>query len=167
MVSERLRALRERINRREQSTRADRRASSRRVERGEPETTGERVQVATRRTKEEAEMTAEEARELASDAKTLVATEMGVSRSESESVISQGAGLLEDAGDRINQLDIDGDGDTDVFTGLDPLGGEDRGGNGNNGGPESIEAVDDGDGMSFDGASAADPVFDPFEEGPQ
>lgn len=159
MVSERLRALRERIQRRETKVRASRRAKSRqkqmeerrkraderarsrRVQRGEPE--GAR---------EEAQVTAKEARNLASDAKTLVSTELGVSRSEAEGVITQSADLVRDAGDRIDELDFDGDGDSDILTALDAEG--------------DIGLVD-GEGDDGIGIDPSEEMFDPFEEGPQ
>lgn len=154
MVAERLKRLRERIQQRETSTRADRRAKSRRIERGEPQGAGETATVRARQARESAEMTAEEARGLASDAKQLISTELGVSESESESIISQGAGLLDDVGENLSQLDFDGDGDTDILSGVDPI--EPDGGGGTEepvGGMSAGETLD-----------PTEPVYDPFED---
>lgn len=148
MVAERLKRLRERIQRRETSTRADRRAKSRRIKRGEPQGAGETATVRARQARESAEMTAEEARGLASDAKQLIATEVGVSESESESIIKQGAGLLDDVGENLSQLDLDGDGDTDILSGLEAM--EADGGS--------------GDGVAGETLDPTEPVYDPFED---
>lgn len=176
MVSKRLRKLREKINRREKSKRADRRAKSRRIEKGDPDSATEAAQVKAKQAKQEAEMTADEARKLSRDAKTLLATELGVSRSESESIISEGASLLSEAGDRVDQLDIDDDGDTDILSSFDPIVGDEGGGS-----SAGISAKSDGNSSdSSAGIGAKDagddsdtgpgdfgglePVFDPFNE---
>jgi len=128
MVSERIKAIRERINQREKNTRANRQAKARRIEKGDPDNRREAAAVKKREVTDEAKMSAEEARKLAADAKQLIATETGVSTSESESVIKQGSGLLSDIGDSIDDLDFDGDGDTDILTAVDPI--ESSGGSG-------------------------------------
>jgi len=121
VVHDRIKKLRERINRREKNTRAKRRAKARRIEKGDPKSKSEKAQVS-----------AKEAKKLAGDAKQLIATETGISTSESEKTIREGAALLRDAGDDLSQLDADGDGDTDILSGVDPIqtnrgsGGADR-----------------------------------------
>lgn len=159
MVADRIRAIRDRIQRREKSTRAGRRARSRRIEREEPASVGEKAQVKARQTKRGAEMTADEARGLAADAKELVSTEFGVSEGEAEGIISQGAGLLDDLGERVEQLDIDGDGDTDLLEGLEAV---EPGDGGSAGVQEPLEASESGGGVGI--SDPAEPVFDPFEE---
>lgn len=110
MVEERLRKLRERLQRREKRVRADRRARERRIERDEPEGVRERATVAS-----------EEAGELAKDAKELLATELGVSTEESEGIIKRGREFLERGKGQLSQFDVDGDGDTDLLSSLDPV----------------------------------------------
>lgn len=156
MVSERLQALRERIQRREKRVRAGRRASSRRVEREEPEGARETAGVKSRQARQEAEMTAEEARNLATDAKQLISTELGISRNEAEGVIEQSADLVRTAGDSLDDLDFDGDGDSDVLNLLDAEGEV---------GLVDKDGGDRGDGSI--GIGASDEIFDPFEEGPR
>jgi len=153
MVAERIKALREKIQRREKSVRADRQAKQRRVERGEPEGASETAQVKAKQAKEEAEMTADQARELASDAKTHVATELGVSRSEAGGIISEGSDILSSAGERLDDLDLDGDGDTDMLTVVDsPL--EDGNGGGSGGGIQGPDL----------GVDPSEPIFEPSED---
>lgn len=162
MVSERLRALRERINRREQQTRADRRAKQRRIEREEPEGATERAQVKVRQVSQQAEQSADEARQLSSSAKKLIATELGVSTSEAESVIQQGADLLDSAGESVDSLDFDGDGDTDILSVIEPPGEDDAGGG--SGGQSSVEAVGGGSIEAVGDDSGMEPIYDPYED---
>lgn len=114
-LSDRIRSLRGRLQRKQRSREADRRASARRIEREEPETTGERVELAKR----DAAEAANETTGLASDAVNLVSAEFGVSSSDARGIIEQGSDLLSAAGDQLGQLDTDGDGDSDILMALD------------------------------------------------
>lgn len=121
-----IKRLRQRVQRREKQTRAKRRAKSRRIEKEEPKNVSEKAQVKAKRAKEQVEATKEETAQLAEDARTLIATETGVSKSEAGGVISQAADILESAdGD---QLDLDGDGDTDLLNVVEQPMEDDRGG---------------------------------------
>lgn len=172
MVAERIKKLRERIQRREKSTRASRRAKSRRIKKGKPKGATETAQVKARQARESAEMTAEEARKLASDAKQLISTEVGVSSSESESVISQGAALIGEAGDSLSELDFDGDGDTDILSGVDPIepqrndqrSGPDMGLGGGGGRSDDDPDMGLGGGNGDGGTDPTEPVYDPFDD---
>jgi len=115
MVSEKIKALRERIQRREMAKRAKRRAKSRRIKKEQPEGAAETARVKAKQTSEKVSQTTEETRGLAEDAKQLVSTELGISESESESFIKEAAGLIDSAGESLGGLDIDGDGDSDVL----------------------------------------------------
>lgn len=130
-----IKRLRQRVQRREKQTRAKRRAKSRRIEKEEPKNVSEKAQVKAKQAKEQVEATKEETAQLAEDARTLIATETGVSKSEAGGVISQAADILESAD--TDQLDLDGDGDTDLLNvveqpmeretdlpGLEPVAGE-------------------------------------------
>lgn len=114
-IADKIGRFREAIQRREKSKRAKRRAKSRRIEQEKPEGASEKAQVAAKRTKRGAREAQEEASGLAQDAKQLLATELGVSGEQSESIIEEGARLLESAGEKAGQLDVDGDGDTDIL----------------------------------------------------
>lgn len=116
MVSEKIKALRERIQRREAQKRASRRAKARRIKKEQPEGAAETAKVKAKQTSEKVSQTTEEARGLAEDATQLVSTELGLSESESESFIKEAAGLLDSAGESLGELDIDGDGDSDILT---------------------------------------------------
>lgn len=126
-LADRLRSIRESIQRRQTAARADRRASARRVEREEPETVGERAQLKKQRAGE----AADEAGALASDAVSLVSAELGVSESDAKGIIESGADVLDAAGDAggsaLDQLDVDGDGDTDILDAVENGGFEARG----------------------------------------
>lgn len=169
-ISDRLQALREKVSRREKKVRADRQAKARRIEREEPEGAGEAAAVKGRQAKREVQQSAEEARKLSSDAKTLIATELGVSRGESESIISRGAEIIENADERLGDLDVDGDGDTDILSSLDVAEPVD-----DVGGAEAVEfddvetqpaeAVQTGGEVSLRGTSSAtEPLYDPAED---
>lgn len=118
-VADKIRSVRETIQRKEKSARADRRAKGRRIERGEPESTGERAAVAKRG----AEEAAGEVKNLGSDAVDLLSAELGVTEGEAEGLISQGADAIQAAaeagGGAIAELDVDGDGDTDILEALE------------------------------------------------
>lgn len=114
-LSERIKGLRDRVQRKQREREADRRASARRVEKGDPETTGERVAVA----KNEAAEAANETKGLASDAVELVSAEFGVSGDQAAGIIQESSDLLSAAGQQLDKLDADGDGDTDILTALD------------------------------------------------
>lgn len=119
MVNQTIKALRERIQRRESAKRAARQAKARRIEKEQPEGAAERAQVKAKQTSKKVSQTNEEARGLAEDAKTLISTELGLSESQSESFIKEASSLLESAGDSLGDLDLDGDGDSDLITGFD------------------------------------------------
>lgn len=115
MVKQRIKELRKRIQRRESAKRAKRRAKARRIEKEQPKGAAETAKVKAKQTSKQVSETNEEARALASDAKQLVATELGLSESESESFIKEAAGLIDSAGESLGDLDLDGDGDTDLM----------------------------------------------------
>ena len=167
-MSERIKKIRERLNRREKKIRADRQAKSRRIEKEEPKGVSEKATVKTRKAKKEAAASADEARGLASDAKQLVATELGVSTSEAESIIEQGASLFDDFGDQLSSMDSDGDGDTDLLGALDVAASGSNasgGGSGSTNDPPQAEAVGGEelfDPMSDSGAS--EPLYDPLND---
>ena len=119
MVTDTIKALRERIQRREAAKRASRRAKARRIAKEKPEGPSETARVTAKQTGEQIAQTSEEARGLAEDAKQLISTELGLSESESESFIQEASSLLEGAGDSLGELDIDGDGDSDLMAGFD------------------------------------------------
>lgn len=98
---DRIRGARDRVQRAEQSKRADRRAQARSEGMSGDNEQSETVQ---------------EARGLASDAKELISTEFGVDEDDAKQIISRGSDILSAAGDRIDQLDTDGDGDTDILS---------------------------------------------------
>lgn len=140
-LADKLRGIREKVQRKEQATRADRRAKGRRIERGEPDSTAEKAAVAKRSASE----AADEAKNLGEDAVDLISTELGVSESEAEGVISQGADAIRsaaEAGDgALDQLDFDEDGDTDLFDAVESGAGFEGGGRGDTGPP--IGGVED------------------------
>lgn len=125
-LADRLRSARASIQRRETRARADRRASARRVERGDPESLTERARVTSRRASE----ATDEIKGLGSDAVDLLSTELGTSRSDAKGIIESGADALDSAteagGNALDQFDIDGDGDTDILTAVEE-GGFDQG----------------------------------------
>lgn len=120
---DRIRGARERVKRTETSRRADKRASARRLRQGEPETASEKATVKKREAERKAQMTADEARGLAGDAKSLIATETGVSGEQAESIISRSAEVLSSARGQLDRLDLDGDGDTDILEAIESGGG--------------------------------------------
>lgn len=160
MVHDRIKRLRERLQAREEAKKRARREKRQRIQRGDPETKTEAARVKARRAREKAQgakrevtETKSEAQGLASDAKSLIATELGVSRSESESIIKQGADLIRDAGDSLNDLDLDGDGDTDILSMIDGDASQgDRGG--------ALGPVD----PDLEGGDVTEPVMDPLNE---
>lgn len=128
-VADRIRKLREKVNRREKAKRAKRRAKSRRVEKGDPKTQTESARVTKRRTEE----AVSEAKQLSEDAKTLIATELGVGEGDAAGIIKEGADIVESrssggdggsgsGGGGLGALDFDGDGDTDILTAIDEPG---------------------------------------------
>jgi len=158
MPHERLKRLRERLKQRQERVRAKRENKRARSERDESDSAGERAAVAAKRAKErgqsvrrEVSETRRQAGKLGADAKSLIATELGVSTSEAESVISQGAAALERARDAgaLEALDADGDGDTDVLGMVDEPVDEETGG-----------ALDPTTPV-FDVGERAEPDFDP------
>jgi len=100
---DRLRGARERVQRAEKSKRADQRAAAR----GDSDQDGKRSE------------TVQEARGLASDAKQLFATEFGVDEEDAGNLIRRGSEILSAAGGRIDELDTDGDGDTDILASIE------------------------------------------------
>lgn len=114
-LAEKIRSLRDRVQRKQREREADRRAAARRVERGEPETVSEKVEVAKR----DAAEAAAETKGLSADAVQLVSAEFGVSSEDAAGIIEQGSELLSAAGDQLDELDVDGDGDTDILDALD------------------------------------------------
>lgn len=119
MVTQKIKELRERIQRREAEKRASRRAKARRIAKEKPKGVGEKAQVTAKQTSEKVTQTTEEARGLADDAKQLISTELGISESESESFIREASDMLEGAGDALGDFDLDGDGDTDLIGGFE------------------------------------------------
>jgi len=114
-LADKLRDARERVRRREKATRADKRAKSRRIREGDPETASEAATVKKRELEQSASEAKTEASGLADDAKKLISAEFGVSSSGASAIISQGSELLSSAGDQLDRLDVDGDGDTDIL----------------------------------------------------
>jgi ATPase subunit of ABC transporter with duplicated ATPase domains len=129
MVNQKIKELRERIQRRETAKRAKRRAKARRIKRGKPEGATETAQVKAKQTSEKVSETTKETQGLAADAKQLISTELGLSESQSESFIKEASDMLDGAGDALGDLDLNGDGDTDLLTGFDqPLQGPEESG---------------------------------------
>jgi hypothetical protein len=158
MVLDRIKSFRERLQRREKQTRASRRASARRVDKGEPETTTEKIKVG-----------ADEAQGLAKDATRLVSTELGVDPQEAKQIIATGSDTVEETENK-GLLDFDNDGDTDLFTlGEGGFGSEQdqRSGEGTFGREGGIEGQGTL-GMEREGdrgfPDPTEPVFDPFNE---
>jgi len=116
---DKIQSLKQRVEQRERAKRAKRRASQRRVEKGDPETASEKAKVSKREAEEKVSEASEATSELAQSARSLIATELGVSSSEAESVVKRGAKALEAAGDRVDRLDTDGDGDTDILPAIE------------------------------------------------
>ena len=147
MVSEKLASLRERLKNRRKKRRvkrksqqlkneSERRKRERRIEENEPEGLSETAEA----TRQQAGDLAEEGRKTVEEETRVLASELGVSPDRVDS-------LMESASDRIqaakesgtlSDLDIDGDGDTDLFSAVDPLGGEAAAGQG---GEEPIDPV--------------------------
>lgn len=139
MVHERIRALRERLERRKQATKAKARAQERsrtrgakarekaakerRIQQGNPEGVSEHAQVAAKETAR----TASEAKGAATASREFLAQELGTSKEHAEEVAQSGNDFfaqVKDAGGTLGQFDLDGDGDTDLLQGLDAPGAD-------------------------------------------
>lgn len=145
MVHDRIRALRERLERSKQSAKGKARArdrsrkrgakarkkaeKQRRLERGNPKNVREHARVSGRETAK----AASEAKGAFDAGTTFVSQELGVKKQHAEGVIESGNELFQkakSAGVPLQQFDIDGDGDTDLLQVLDAPGGGGQGGSG-------------------------------------
>lgn len=137
MVHERIRALRERLERRKQKAKGaararersrtrgpkarEKAAKERRLEQGDPDGVSEHAQVAAKETAR----AASEAKGAASASKEFLAQELGVSKEHAQEVAESGNSFfaqVKDAGGSLDQFDLDGDGDTDLLQALDAPG---------------------------------------------
>lgn len=160
-AKERARARSER-----KGARARKRAEKqRRIAQNNPETVTEAAQATAREAKETARATREAASSTSSAAKSLVTSELGIERAgDADPIIGQLQDVTEEFG---SALDVDDDGDTDLFAIAEPASppGADAAepvldvGMGNSGGG-AIDPVDADGNTSVD---PAEPVMDPFE----
>ena len=143
MVYERIKSLREKLEKRKQNTKAKARAKARKVEKkqaererkkaerkkrikeGNPEGARERGAAAVREAKKAKKAVADrkEAKKgLRKEQLRFVASELGVSPDRAEKVLKTGSEVLQsakDSGMKERQLDFDGDGDSDILRSLD------------------------------------------------
>lgn len=134
MVVERIKRLREQLERRQKATKAKSRArersrtrgakarekaeKERRIKQGNPESLQEKVAVA----RNEAKGAVSAGKGAVSAERRFLAQELGVSTSEAGAIAREGNKLFDSisaGGGSLDALDLDGDGDTDILTQLD------------------------------------------------
>lgn len=127
MPPSRLKSLRERVKRRERKTKARRRAKARRIRIGEPEGVGEalsvksrQVKTAAKEKKQEAEMTAEEARALAGDVRRLAAVEAGIDPDAGRGAAKKAGSVLDRLADATEGVDDVARGPTGTVRSMQP-----------------------------------------------
>lgn len=151
MPNKKLEALRERLEKRrskrkskrkskELQRKRDERARDRRIEENEPEGAAETAKATTK----QAEELATEARETLQEERAVIAAELGVSTGEVEGIMESASERIKAAAEQgdLSELDIDGDGDTDILQAMDPLGGEQDGGMGDPGAEPVVDPVE-------------------------